>query len=96
MQRLALARIHLRNAGIWILDEPTSAIDAEAEQQIFAELQRDKATKITIVTSHRAWTLRDMDHIYVLDHGVTVEHGRYEDLISANGRFAGILSLIHI
>lgn len=51
-QRLALARIHLRDAGIWILDEPTSAIDAEAEQQIFAELQRDKASRITIVTSH--------------------------------------------
>ena len=91
-QRLALARIHLRNAGIWILDEPTSAIDAEAEQQIFAELQRDKASRITIVTSHRAWTLRDMDHIYVLDHGVIVEHGRFEDLISANGRFAEIFA----
>jgi ATP-binding cassette subfamily B protein len=80
-QRLALARIYLRNAGIWILDEPTSAIDAEAEQQIFAELQGDKASRITIVTSHRAWTLRDVDHIYVLDHGEIVEHGRYEDLI---------------
>lgn len=91
-QRLALARIHLRDAGIWILDEPTSAIDAEAEQQIFAELQRDKASRITIVTSHRAWTLRDMDHIYVLDQGAIVEHGRYEDLISANGRFAEIFS----
>lgn len=91
-QRLALARIHLRNAGIWILDEPTSAIDAEAEQQIFTELQRDKATRITIVTSHRAWTLRDMDHIYVLDHGAIVEHGRYQDLISANGRFAEIFA----
>jgi ATP-binding cassette, subfamily B, bacterial len=91
-QRLALARIHLRNAGIWILDEPTSSIDAEGEQQIFTELQRDKASRITIVTSHRAWTLRDMDHIYVLDHGVIVEHGRYENLISANGRFAEIFA----
>jgi ATP-binding cassette, subfamily B, bacterial len=91
-QRLALARIDLRNAGIWILDEPTSSIDAEGEQQIFAELKRDKASRITIVTSHRAWTLRDMDHICVLDHGVIVEQGRYEDLISANGRFAEIFA----
>jgi ATP-binding cassette, subfamily B, bacterial len=91
-QRLALARIHLRDAGIWILDEPTSAIDAEAEQQIFAELQRDKSSRITVVTSHRAWTLRDMNHIYVLDHGAIVEHGHYEDLISANGRFAEIFA----
>jgi ATP-binding cassette, subfamily B, bacterial len=55
------------------------SIDAEAEQQIFAELQRDKASRITIVTAHRAWTLHDVDHIYILDHGVIVEHGRHED-----------------
>src|SRR5690606_29697521 len=44
-QRLALARIHLRRAPIWILDEPTSAIDAEAEQEIFAELGRTRAER---------------------------------------------------
>ncbi|MGW0579368.1 ATP-binding cassette domain-containing protein [Streptomyces sp. NPDC002920] len=54
-QRLALARIYLRNAPIWILDEPTSAIDAE--QEVFQELGRTKAERITIVVSHRAWTL---------------------------------------
>ncbi|SDS89386.1 ATP-binding cassette domain-containing protein [Microlunatus soli] len=91
-QRLALARIYLRGAGIWVLDEPTSAIDAEAEQQIFAELQRTKADRITIVVSHRAWTLKGMDRIYVLDGGRVVEQGGYEELLAARGRFAEIFS----
>ncbi|MET9022480.1 ABC transporter ATP-binding protein [Actinopolymorpha sp. NPDC004070] len=91
-QRLALARIYLRDAPIWILDEPTSAIDAEAEQQIFAELQRTRADRITIVVSHRAWTLRGMDHIYVLDEGRVVEQGTYEQLIAQRRRFSQIFA----
>jgi len=91
-QRLALARIHLRNAAIWILDEPTSAIDAEAEEQIFAELQRTKANRITIVVSHRAWTLKNMDQIYVFDEGRIIEKGSYESLLADGGRFAQIFA----
>lgn len=92
-QRLALARIYLRNAGIWILDEPTSAIDAEAERQIFTELQRTKYTRITIVVSHRAWTLKEMDRIYVIDGGSVVQEGTYADLVSQrDGRFAEIFA----
>ncbi len=89
-QRIALARIHLRGSGIWLLDEPTSAIDAEAEQEIFAQLRRTAADRITVVVSHRAWTLRGMDRIYVFDDGRVVEEGRYEDLLAAGGRFAEI------
>ncbi len=92
-QRLALARIQLRNAGVWILDEPTSAIDAEAEREIFAELQRTKHTRITIVVSHRAWTLMDMDRIYVIDHGSVVQQGTYSELMSQpSGRFAQLFA----
>jgi ATP-binding cassette subfamily B protein len=88
-QRLALARIHLRGAGVWILDEPTSAIDAEAEREIFSELRRTRHERITVVVSHRAWTLRDMDRIYVLDEGVVVQEGRYDELLAMDGgRFA--------
>ncbi|GAA1513291.1 hypothetical protein GCM10009741_08950 [Kribbella lupini] len=88
-QRLALARIHLRGAGVWILDEPTSAIDAEAEREIFSELRRTRHERITVVVSHRAWTLRDMDRIYVLDDGVVVQQGRYDELLAMDGgRFA--------
>lgn len=90
-QRLALARIYLRDAGIWILDEPTSAIDAEAEREIFTELSRSRAGRITIVVSHRAWTLREMDRIYVIDAGRVVQEGTYSDLIAVpEGRFAEI------
>lgn len=92
-QRLALARIRLRDAGVWILDEPTSAIDAEAEHEIFAELRRTSASRITIVVSHRAWTLREMDRIYVIDDGAVVQKGTYSDLMSQpNGRFARLFA----
>lgn len=91
-QRLALARIYLRDSPIWVLDEPTSAIDAEAEQEVFHELQRTKQDRITIVVSHRAWTLKDMDRIYVFDHGKVVEQGRYEELLELEGRFAAIFA----
>lgn len=91
-QRIALARIHLRSAGIWLLDEPTSVIDAEAEQEVFAELRHTAADRITIVVSHRAWTLRGMDRIYVFDEGRIVEQGRYDELLAAGGRFSEIFA----
>ena len=91
-QRISLARIHLRAAPIWILDEPTSAIDAEAEQDIFRELQRSKADRITIVVSHRAWTLRGMDEILVVDEGRVIERGRYDELLARGGRFTEIFA----
>ncbi|MEU8223186.1 ABC transporter ATP-binding protein [Kribbella sp. NPDC048915] len=92
-QRLALARIRLRSAGVWILDEPTSAIDAEAEREIFAELRRTSAGRITIVVSHRAWTLRGMDRIYVIDAGAVVQQGTYDELMNhPDGRFARLFA----
>jgi ATP-binding cassette subfamily B protein len=86
-QRVSLARIAVRNAGIWILDEPTSAVDAEAEREIFHELLESRLGRITIVVSHRAWTLRGMDRIYVLDGGRVVQCGTYEELVTSQGRF---------
>lgn len=91
-QRLALARIYLRDSPIWVLDEPTSAIDAEAEQEIFHELQRTKQGRITVVVSHRAWTLKEMDRIYVFDGGKVVEQGSYDQLLALEGRFAAIFA----
>jgi ATP-binding cassette subfamily B protein len=92
-QRLALARIRLRDAGVWILDEPTSAIDAEAEHDIFTELRRTSADRITIVVSHRAWTLREMDRIYVIDNGTVVQQGTYDDLMAdPTTRFARLFT----
>jgi ATP-binding cassette subfamily B protein len=83
----------VRGAGIWILDEPTSAIDAETEEKIFQELRRTAEERITIVVSHRAWTLRAMDRIYVMDGGRIVQEGRYEELVDVPGRFAEIFAM---
>lgn len=91
-QRLALARLALRGAAIWILDEPTSAIDAEAEADIFARLRDISSEHITIVVSHRAWTLREMDRIYVVDKGAIVETGDYATLMDRGGRFADLFA----
>ncbi|MGC4943453.1 ATP-binding cassette domain-containing protein [Kribbella sp. DT2] len=86
-QRMALARIYARNAPVWILDEPTSAIDAEAEYEVFARLHQTRADRITIVVSHRAWTLQAMDRVYVFDKGSIVESGTFDELVAAGGRF---------
>ncbi|MFC7465192.1 ATP-binding cassette domain-containing protein [Brachybacterium sp. GCM10030252] len=91
-QRIALARIHVRDAGVRILDEPTSAIDAEAEQEVFAQLRESAAGRITIVVSHRAWTLRGMDRIYLLDHGRVLESGSFEQLAAPGTRFSEIFA----
>lgn len=91
-QRIALARIHLRGAGIRVLDEPTSAIDAEAEQGVFAQLRETASGRITIVVSHRAWTLRGMDRIYVLEEGRIVESGNFEELVTPGTRFSAIFA----
>lgn len=88
-QRLALARIALRNAPVWILDEPTSAIDAESERAIFDDLASGptKNDRITIVVSHRAATLRAMDRIYVIEEGQLIQSGTYLELLASPGRF---------
>ena len=91
-QRLALARLILRNTALWILDEPTSAIDAHAEEQIFATLRKVAADHMTILVSHRAWTLKHADVIHVVDHGTIVESGTYAELLGAGGRFAEIFA----
>lgn len=78
---------------MWILDEPTSAIDAEAEREIFAELRRSSHSRITIVVSHRAWTLMEMDRIYVIDAGSVVQQGTYPELMAQpNDRFARLFA----
>ena len=91
-QRLALARIVLRNAPVWILDEPTSAIDAESERAIFDDLASGitKKDRITIVVSHRAATLRSMDQIYVIEEGQLIQSGTYLELLESPGRFREI------
>lgn len=91
-QRLALARLILRNTDLWVLDEPTSAIDAETEEDIFASLREIAAGHMTILVSHRAWTLRHADRIYVMDAGAIVESGTYTELMARNSHFAQLFA----
>jgi len=92
-QRLALARIMYRNADIWILDEPTSSLDPEAEAGIFAELKENLKGRIGIVISHRFSTVRIADRIAVIDEGRVTELGTHEELLAARNRYAELFEL---
>ena len=91
-QRLALARLILRNTDLWVLDEPTSAIDAETEEDIFTSLREIAAGHMTVLVSHRAWTLRHADRIYVMDAGAIVESGTYAELMARDSYFARLFA----
>jgi ATP-binding cassette subfamily B protein len=92
-QRLALARIMYRDADVWILDEPTSSLDPEAEAAIFAELKEILRGRIGIVISHRFSTVRIADRIAVIVDGKIAELGSHEELLKANGRYAQLFEL---
>jgi ATP-binding cassette subfamily B protein len=92
-QRLALARIMYRDADIWILDEPTSSLDPEAEAAIFAELKENLKGRIGIVISHRFSTVRIADRIAVISDGRVTEIGTHAELLTADGRYAELFEL---
>jgi ATP-binding cassette subfamily B protein len=92
-QRLALARIMYRDADIWILDEPTSSLDPEAEAAIFAELKENLRGRIGIVISHRFSTVRIADRIAVVAGGRVTELGTHDELLVADGRYAQLFEL---
>jgi ATP-binding cassette, subfamily B, bacterial len=92
-QRLALARLMYRDADIWVLDEPTSSLDPEAEAAIFAELKENLKGRIGLVISHRFSTVRIADRIAVIAGGRVKELGSHEDLIAAQGRYAELFEL---
>jgi ATP-binding cassette subfamily B protein len=92
-QRLALARLMYRDADIWILDEPTSSLDPEAEAAIFAELKENLKGRIGIVISHRFSTVRIADRIAVIADGRVTELGAHDELLAAQGRYAQLFEL---
>ena len=87
-QKVALARAFLRDAQIIILDEPTSAVDAKAEYEIFQNLGRLTADRASVTISHRFSTVRAADCIYVLDDGRIIESGSHDDLVRLGGKYA--------
>ena len=82
-----------RDADIWILDEPTSSLDPEAEAAIFAELKEILRGRIGIVISHRFSTVRIADRIAVIEDGKVIELGTHDELLQAGGRYAHLFEL---
>jgi len=87
-QRVGIARAIIRNPQILILDEATSHLDSDSELKIQQALDKVFTNVTAIVIAHRLSTLRKMDTIIVLDHGLVVEQGQLQELIRANGLFA--------
>ena len=87
-QKIALARAFLREAQIIVLDEPTSAMDARSEYEIFQRFRQLAEGRTAILISHRLSTVRMADCIYVLDGGRIVESGPHEELVHYGGMYA--------
>ncbi|MBD2022560.1 ABC transporter ATP-binding protein [Leptolyngbya sp. FACHB-36] len=93
-QKIALSRAFMRSgADILVLDEPTSAMDAEAEVQIFDRFRAMTQNQMAILISHRFSTVRMADYIVVLVDGEVQERGTHEELLRLNGRYARLFSL---
>ena len=91
-QRVALARAFYRNADMIILDEPTSAIDAKAEYDIFNNIFKHYQHKTALIVSHRFSTVRRADRIIVLDHGKIIEQGSHQELMKQKGLYHELFS----
>src|SRR5947208_15806764 len=92
-QKIALARAYLRNAQLLILDEPTAALDARSEYEVFQRFAELTAGKMALFISHRFSTVRMADRIVVLDNGKIVEEGTHEKLTGIGGRYAEMFEL---
>lgn len=84
----------MRNkADILILDEPTAAIDAKAEAEIFSHFRDLTDDKISIIISHRFSTVRMADHIIVLEEGEITEEGSHAELMEKKGQYSNLFEL---
>jgi ATP-binding cassette subfamily B protein len=93
-QKIALSRAFMRSrADILVLDEPTAAMDAQAEAEVFEHFRQLARERITILISHRFSTVRMADQIVVLNSGHIIERGSHEELMRLNARYAHLFTL---
>jgi ATP-binding cassette, subfamily B, bacterial len=92
-QKIALARAYMKDAQLLILDEPTAALDARSENEVFQRFAELTRGKTAILISHRFSTVRMADRILVLDKGEMLELGSHEELLQQGGRYAELFRL---
>jgi len=92
-QKIALARAYLRDAQLLILDEPTAALDARSELEVFERFAELTEGKMALLISHRFSTVRMADRIVVLEGGRLVEEGNHSQLIALGGRYAAMFEM---
>jgi len=92
-QKVALARAYMRDAQVLILDEPTAALDARAEYDVFVRFNALMAGRMAVVISHRFSTVRMADRIIVLSGGEVVEEGTHDELVAADGLYAELFGM---
>ncbi len=93
-QKIALSRAYMRrDADILVLDEPTAALDPEAEASVFERFRTGSVDRMSILISHRFSSVRGADHIIVLDQGNIIESGSHSELMQSGGRYAHLFEL---
>ncbi len=92
-QKIALARAFIRDSEVLVLDEPTAALDAEAEHELFARLRQLASDRTAILISHRFSTVRLADRIAVIRDGRVEELGTHAELVERDGRYAHLFKL---
>ncbi|HMG02229.1 MAG TPA: ABC transporter ATP-binding protein [Edaphobacter sp.] len=92
-QKIALARAYLRDAQLLILDEPTAALDARSELEVFERFAELTEGKMALLISHRFSTVRMADRIVVLSGGRLIEEGNHQQLMAAGGVYAGMFEM---
>jgi len=92
-QRLAIARAYAKNAPVLILDEPTSAVDAKSEMEIFDRLNKEMKLNTLVFISHRFSTIKDAERIVVLHQGKVVEDGTHLQLMGNKGKYFDLYTI---